>query len=358
MDSKKYIFHIIITKLYKLTVKQYTNYIQDNILDTSWFKEGCKNKQIKIKYFTKNIDSNLKNNSYSILKNKNIYFANKLLVIFFSYQHLPNNKHIKLLNINIKNRTIFNLLNVLLKYQNKFLDTFHLLDLIFVSRKEIIKLYKNNYDLYISDSILSVLLNNINIILNNKKEKLTILNPTQYYLYSLIINNIINQDPTNTTDTKIVQIIQNKYNINLNRRQICNIRKSYLIPSISKRNGNYYINNQKLFSSKYILKKESLDIFTHIIHGIYELCVNYIIHYPLTKNRTVYIGSSKNIKSRLTSYINGYGHTLKIRLFLKSNIVYFRYIKIVNYKKLEKDILEAFRNHFGEYPLLNTNRVL
>jgi excinuclease UvrABC nuclease subunit len=94
------------------------------------------------------------------------------------------------------------------------------------------------------------------------------------------------------------------------------------------------------------------------IPGVYELCVKHTIKYSYKDTTTFYIGSSNNLKIRLTTYLNGYAHTVKLKEYLQNHKIYFRFIKTINYKELEKDILDGFSNSFGEYPLMNFNRVV
>jgi DNA-directed RNA polymerase specialized sigma54-like protein len=42
-------------------------------------------------------------------------------VIQFEFQELENNYHLKLSNINLRNETLFNVINFLISIQNKFL---------------------------------------------------------------------------------------------------------------------------------------------------------------------------------------------------------------------------------------------
>ena len=139
--------------------------------------------------------------------------------------------------------------------------------------------------------------------------------------------------------------------------KIFNIRKKYLIPNKSQRLKDSYIVFDKNYSIVYALRSEYIKLFKDV-KGVYELM---ILQYNLNKEvkyTTIYIGSSNNLKVRLSSYINGYAHTLKLKTFLVENIVYFRFIESDNYKILEKDVLDAFFSFFGKLPLLNFNRVL
>jgi len=60
----------------------------------------------------------------------------------------------------------------------------------------------------------------------------------------------------------------------------------------------------------------------------------------------------------LGEYIKIKGHTQKLKDFISQNQIYFRVIKTKNYQNVEKEILNSFYKVFGEYPLLNTNKIL
>ena len=88
------------------------------------------------------------------------------------------------------------------------------------------------------------------------------------------------------------------------------------------------------------------------------LALSLPIKYSYKDTTTFYIDSTNNIKIRLSTYLNGYAHTIKPKEYLQNHKIYFRFIKTINYKELEKDILNGFCSSFGEYPLMNFNRVL
>jgi excinuclease UvrABC nuclease subunit len=94
------------------------------------------------------------------------------------------------------------------------------------------------------------------------------------------------------------------------------------------------------------------------VSAVYELLGTKSHQYNFNDSYTVYIGSTKNIYKRLNSYISGFAHSVKLKEFMQNNIVQFRIIQSSVYKELEKDILDAFFSNFGEYPVLNINRVL
>ena len=319
--------------------KQYTAYIK-KIISSCWFKEEIKLKNIKIIYLQSNLEQ----------KYINIYFK-------FDCDRFYNRKYIsKLININLKNKTIYQVKILLQQLQEKFIISGFLQDLNFHSRKDFIELYKEKFDGYIDNSILSKVLNNNTIKVKNNLYTLNLILPSKVYLYSIYIKAIISDKP-HVKDREVSQILKVKYNINYKRKQICNLRAKYLIPSFDKREISKYLINEKFYTQKIVLKKENVNMLLSTLCGVYELSSQYYQHYTLVKSMTVYIGSSKNIKNRLYSYSTNNGHTELIKKFIKKETVYFRYIKIQNYKEYEKIFLENFKTLSGDLPLLNQNNV-
>ncbi len=277
-----------------------------------------------------------------------------MLLIKFKYESLEGNHHVKLLNINIKNESIFNLLKLLCNLQSTFLSSNCLQDLCIFKRANIIELYKKTYNLYFDSSILSKILNNSSVLLNGRKRFLAELVPKEIFLYSLYIKDIITKNPANLNDTNVAMLLYQQYNILLSRRKVCYIRNKYLIQPISKRHDSYfYINNDKLFSPYQELKKENILNLAKNTKGIYELSSLKKENYPTTKSTIIYLGSSKDLKQRLLMYTSNNAHTESLKNYINTNSIYFRTINTVNYKEYEMIFLNAFIVLYGNLPLLN-----
>ncbi|WP_198319791.1 hypothetical protein [Aliarcobacter butzleri] len=77
----------------------------------------------------------------------------------FEYKkEIENNYHLKLLNINIKHETLFNLITMLFSSQKLFLDTGHYPNINFLDRKVFIETYVKEYNSYLDLSVLSKIL--------------------------------------------------------------------------------------------------------------------------------------------------------------------------------------------------------
>lgn len=119
---KKIPFYILTNNLYKMSYKNYLNHLIKNVLSQDWFRKACKERKIKIKYLSKNIFLDNPKTTYLKYDEDTIYFF-KLSALKFEYEKLENNNHLKLLNINIRNETIFKVVTLLFSLQKTFLHT-------------------------------------------------------------------------------------------------------------------------------------------------------------------------------------------------------------------------------------------
>lgn len=100
----------------------------------------------------------------------------------------------------------------------------------------------------------------------------------------------------------------------------------------------------------------SIQSLKNNIKGIYELSSKK--KYPFYKTNISYIGSSKDIKRRLSSYTVRNAHSVKIEKYLENNDFYFRIITTTNYKEYEKIFINVFISMTGVLPKLNKQRIL
>ncbi|WP_148570986.1 GIY-YIG nuclease family protein [Aliarcobacter cryaerophilus] len=354
-------FYLIMNKLYVMSFNRYINYIKEQILNTKWFKEACKEKKITVKYLSKHYFKNILSNGYFKYKNAKYYFY-KLLLIKFEYkENLENNNHIKLLNVNIVNETRFKIVKLLISLQKSFLDTNYFFNMKIIDREDFIDIYIKRYDSYLDKSILSKVLNNTYFLFNKSIYKLIYLVPKKRFIYSIYIKDIINTNSDSLTgDEQISNLLYQKYCIKLSRRVICSIRNNYLIPKIRiTQKFNEEIQFIESFSNKKVLNKQNISLLPNNLKGVYELSSNKIETYPYLTNRVIYIGSSKNIKKKLNTYLSAYAHTEEIKNFIQKSgkDIYFRYTKSLEYRDFESKIINHFIYLHWELPKLNTQRV-
>jgi hypothetical protein len=358
---KKISFYLLINKLYLMSFRTYLNYLKIDILSSTWFKKACKEKKIKIKFLSKNYFYDDIKDYYFKYEKKNLYFF-KLFLIKFEYQQdLENNNHLKLLNINIKNETIFKVVTSLFSIQKFFLKTNYYLDMNIIDRKVFISEYIKKYGSYLDTSILSKIINNTSYMNENKIYKLNNLFPKKTFMYSLYIKELINSNSESIkNDDDLVKLLFMKYNIKISRRAVCNIRNLYLIPRAKKENLiDLTLHIKKVYLQRKKLTKKNILILENNLIGVYELSSEKTNNYPFSKNKIIYIGSSSDIKKRLKTYTFKYAHTKNIKEFIKENKnIYFRIIRTLNHKEFERKLINSFINIHGDLPKLNTQRVL
>ena len=230
-------------------------------------------------------------------------------------------------------------------------------DLKYFSHKDILEFHKKYYSTaLISSNISTISHNTFYRDRNNNIFKLNFLIPKQYFIIYTKIKYILNIYPQ-LTDNQISYYLKSKFNINITANKVYTVRKRYLIPSSLNRTDKIYLQYEKYYSNMMELTRENLEEYKQV-QSVYELISLNEYKYNYKGSRTVYIGSTNNLRKRLTEYIDNYGHTHKIRDFILKNKIYFRFVRSESYRDLEKDVLDAFYETYGNYPLLNRNRVL
>ena len=280
-------------------------------------------------------------------------------VIFYHHQNLIqflDITHKSMININIKNLQSYTLIKTIIALQKDFLISNNIQDLKYFSHKDILSYHKECYDIKLVASNISTISHNTfyKDKLNNIY-KLNYLVPKRHYILYIKIRYILNHH-IDFTDKQLCNILDKKFNINIPSKVVYKIRKQYFIPNKKYRKLSIYKIYERNYDIQCHLNYENIK--QRYLCVVYELLSLKLHQYSFDTSFTVYIGSTNNLYKRLASYISGYAHSKKLRYFLLNEMVYFRFIEAINYKDLEKDILEAFYNSFGEYPLLNCNRVL
>lgn len=256
-------FYIINKQTFQMRIKKYTNYIQKEIIQSCWFKHAVKEKLIKVKYLSTKCAIHTKSCNYYIhIQSGDIYY-HKLHLIVFEYQFLENNNHLKLLHINLRNRTIFQVTQLLIKLQYDFINSHCCEDLKYYSRDEFIKIYKQHFSTYIDYSIITRVFKNKSIAMGKIKYDFSILLPKKSFVYSIKVQKIIYETKNQKlSDSSLAKIINEKYNLDLNRKNIHYIKNRYLI---SYKTDDFYLCSQKLFSDLYSLETSEVYSLKHNI---------------------------------------------------------------------------------------------
>jgi hypothetical protein len=166
------------------------------------------------------------------------------------------------------------------------------------------------------------------------------------------IRAIINKDQNNTAsrDTDIQNMLA-RQGVYLSLRTICNCRKLLGMPNYKERLSHYYGKNIRF--SDYI--RVSKGQFSRIPSepGIYELSIANKVQYSNYRCDVLYIGSSKNIRKRLSNYSGSKTKNVRLKLHANGSDLFVRYFLSENHVEAEKELLKHFKKTYGELPKAN-----
>lgn len=348
LTKNEYLLNIFNYKLYKYTNKTYIRFV-NNLIKNSDFQES----DVKIDYLDKFSKSRFYNEIFSINQDGEIEFFHKQNLIKFDY--CDKCQINSLLNINIKNQKVYEVIKVLEILQKEFLFSNSLKDIKHIEHSDILNKHKELFNTFLSKPVISLILNNTKYRdRNNNILNLSYLTPKKHFINYIRIKRILSIYPL-ATDELIKKELKEQYGVNISTVQVFKIRKKYFIPNKSQRDlKNSYERFEFYFNRTKLLVNENIGEYKNR-EAIYELISIPEVHYNYKQGNTVYIGSTKNLYKRLNEYVNGKGHTPKMKEYLKSNLLLFRFIPTKNYKSLEALLLNEFIESYGELPLLNTN---
>lgn len=352
MTSKKNLINIFNDKLYNYKNKTYLSFVQKNL--KQYKKKNIQD--IKIEYLDSYMNTGFYNEIFMINEKGLIEFFHEENLIKFNSSKKRFSMN-NLLNINIKNQRTYEVIKVLEILQKKFFISNNLKDLVHIKYEDILSEHGKIFDVYLSKSIISNILNNV--YYRDKKNKiypLIYLTPKKSFLIYIRIKCLLGKSAF-ASDKELKTMLYEKFEIKIGVVQISQIRKKYFILKKSKRKkGVPYLRFNEFFSPKLELKKTIIKHFQNI-QAIYELSIVSNVDYSYNRSNVIYIGSSKNIYKRFIEYVNDNAHTLRMRDFFKNNNVFFRYIETENYLELEKTLLNEFIELNGSLPLLNKNNL-
>ena len=166
--------------------------------------------------------------------------------------------------------------------------------------------------------------------------------------FANLIKEIIDESDTLLTDINIETILLKKHHINLPVRTICNCRKLLSIPNYRERNGSCYPAEISFSQRIPLFSKQSARIPRE--EGIYEISLATNIHYPGGNSPVIYIGASKDIHRRVSSYTGRVLKNKRIEHFLGENNAYIRYHISSRHMIIEKEMLMCFKRRYRELP--------
>ena len=166
--------------------------------------------------------------------------------------------------------------------------------------------------------------------------------------YANVIKNFIDESDKALTDNDIQTILKKQYDIHISVRTICECRKLLSIPNFRERSDCCYPNGVS-FSNPIALISKTINRIP-AEQGIYELCLSTKIPYPKCSSRVIYIGSSENLRRRITNYKGKVLKNKRIAEFIRNDNVSVRHHLTADYIKLEKELLKNFKKHYGQLP--------
>lgn len=250
--------------------------------------------------------------------------------------------------INTRNRFSWYILKGLLHCQGKYFFSGRKTDVKPLTFKQFLFLYPHKY---LDQSRFSRLIANLyvktpqNGVINLKS---LFISKRRYGSY--LIEKIVKGNGANLRD-KDIQALLSRKGLPLSVRTICNCRKITNIPNYKIRSVDHYAKGI-CFSDYIILSKKYLyEIPTQ--SGVYELSIPTEVAYLNNGSNIIYIGSSMNLRKRMTSYL---GKKLKnscLKEFINNNNGFMRFCLMENYMPEEKKLLKKFKDIYGEIPRAN-----
>jgi hypothetical protein len=272
------------------------------------------------------------------------------LVKIFPTGHLTDDRMICSLNwINTRNTFALHIVNSLLQYQRRYWISgkdVHLRPLTF---QKFLTMYPLRY---LDQSRLSRLVPKLFVrtphheIINLKS-----LFPSPKRIYACRIKELIHSTERPLNDRQLQSLLAQE-GIHLSHRTVCNCRKLLNIPNYKERAACYY--GRDIAFSEY--RKLSEKKFNRIPSepGVYELSIAVKLNYARYKSDVIYVGSSRDLRKRIASYSGNGVKNDQLSHFLKQHEVFVRFSRTEHYRILERELLNNFKNNYGELPKCNS----
>jgi len=277
------------------------------------------------------------------------FYAPEYVKLDFELLHEPN--HItwkyRIHWIRTKNLFLHHVMTALLGLQRTFWETQDGKTMVPISLKEFLEEYPFPY---LDVSRLSRLLSNTWISFKGAEYLLRDLFWSSRKVRACILEQVIGQQAHRMKDREIQEIVKREYGMDVSVRTICNYRNSVQIPAYNKDHlDNLY---SPCFSRALPLHKKSLPLVPKRA-GVYEISTNRDIKYPKFASRVIYFGRSKNLRSRIRSYLYANTKNPVIGYYQEGQELFIRYFGTTQYVQIEEELLRQFRDTFGSLPVAN-----
>lgn len=270
----------------------------------------------------------------------------------------------KLELISTRNKIFYQTLRGIIHLQDNFFKSGKLLDLRILSQNQLSAWINKhgNHSPIIDESRISRAISTLSININTSNKILVKkLLPTKRALLKHFVSNLIIAEWKDLEFGQLKELytdeeIASKFHLSsVSRRTIAHCRKEMGIPSRHKRAKNCgYRHVTQSYSPPHDFLRSAVKK-SPTCSGVYELSTRDLdIEYEKSQSRVFYIGSGKNIRSRLREHMRPGTPNGAIQKYAAENNCTFRYKLISNDWKLEeKKLYRIFKETYGAPPKAN-----
>jgi len=276
--------------------------------------------------------------------------SDERLETVYSTENYTENKIICSLKwINSRNKFSLHVLKSLLHYQSKHWFSGKETDLKPLTLKGFLSLYPLQH---LDQSRLSRLISNLSVISpQNQVINLQSLFISKKKYHAYLIKEIV-KDNENALKDKDIQHLLAQKGVHLYLRTICNCRNLLNIPNYKEKAAYHYEKDINFID--YIMLSKEYFYKIPAEAGVYELSILSKIDYQNHRSNVIYIGSSKNLRKRIASYLGNNFKNSRLSKFINNYDVFVRFYLAENYISVEKKLLKNFKNNYGELPKANS----
>lgn len=248
--------------------------------------------------------------------------------------------------INTRNELSLHVVRGLLDCQRAFWETGRESDIKPLTMKQFSALFPHRR---LDPSRLSRLVSTLSLQTPNRESvNLRALFASRRMHFAHLIKEIFAKSDAFLTDPEVQAILRKEYRVALSTRTICNCRKALGIPNFRERSAAYYPEHISFGNYIALFSRQARTIPAEA--GIYELSASAQVAYPHSASQVIYIGASKNMRRRIASYGSCAIKNRRISDFAYSGKLYVRFHLTQRHLEVEKELLTAFKRHYGELP--------
>lgn len=255
-----------------------------------------------------------------------------------------------------RNRTTWRLMELIAQRQSKWIRSGDLLDMESCSQSALLKDYRERWsNAYIDASIISRLVRGRDALCpQGCRLPLSDLLPGRSQWLGYRVGYIIENGGWKLDDGDIAALLSERFSVPVSRQRVGQVRGRLGIASLRKRlNGPPSPFRDAMFGGHRrfdVTLSPSLPSRS----GVYEFSLRASLQpYPHGASRVVYIGATKSLKSRLSAYLQGNGHSRVLRDLISSDGLNVRWTHTPKPRVLEARLLHGFEAAYGALPFAN-----